>query len=46
MDWTELKNKANILKDETIKIARKSFETSKEYAEKTGVWSYEKLKES
>lgn len=46
MDWIELKNKANIFKDETVKVAKKSFETSKEYAEKTGVWSYEKLKES
>jgi|GEM_PF-4215365 len=46
MDWKELKNKANIFKDETVKVAKKSFETSKEYAEKTGIWSYEKLKES
>ncbi|MDP2104073.1 MAG: hypothetical protein Q8K26_04085 [Candidatus Gracilibacteria bacterium] len=46
MDWTQLKNKANIFKDETLKITKKGFETSKEYAEKTGAWSYEKLKES
>jgi hypothetical protein len=35
MDWQKIKD-----------MAKKGFETSKEFAEKTGVQSYEKLKES
>jgi hypothetical protein len=46
MDWKNLKDNATIWTTKATEIAKKWFETSKEYAEKTGVWSYDKLKES
>lgn len=46
MDWKSLKNNATVWTAKATDMAKKWFETSKEYAEKTGVWSYEKLKES
>lgn len=46
MDWKELKSKAITWTDEATKMAKKGIETSKEYAIKTGDWSYERLKQS
>lgn len=46
MDWKNLKEQATLWSGKATDMAKKGFETSKEYAEKTGVWSYEKLKES
>lgn len=46
MDWKNLKKQASIWTDKATVMAKKGFETSKEYAEKTGAWSYDKLKES
>ncbi|MDD5198097.1 MAG: hypothetical protein PHN60_04545 [Candidatus Gracilibacteria bacterium] len=46
MDWKNLKDQAIIWSEKATDMAKKGFETSKEYAEKTGAWSYEKLKES
>ncbi|HBB27089.1 TPA: hypothetical protein DCZ36_01155 [Candidatus Gracilibacteria bacterium] len=46
MDWKNFKDQATILSGKATDMAKKGFETSKEYAEKTGAWTYEKLKES
>lgn len=46
MDWKNLKEKAIKVTAQATEIAKKWFETSKEYAEKTGEFSYAKLKES
>ncbi|MDD5377241.1 MAG: hypothetical protein PHH16_03930 [Candidatus Gracilibacteria bacterium] len=46
MDWKSFKEQASVWSEKASVIAKKGFETSKEYAEKTGAWSYEKLKES
>ncbi len=46
MDWKSFKDNASIWTGKAVVMAKKWFETSKEYAEKTGAWSYEKLKES
>lgn len=46
MDWKNLRDNASIWTTKATEMAKKWFETSKEYAEKTGVWSYAKLKES
>lgn len=46
MDWKNLKEKATTWTAQATKIAKKWFETSKEYAEKTGDFTYAKIKES
>lgn len=46
MDWKNLKAQATLWSEKATVMAKKGFETSKEYAEKTGAWTYEKLKES
>lgn len=46
MDWKNLKDNALIWGAKATDMAKKWFETSKEYAEKTGAWSYDRLKES
>ncbi len=46
MDWKNLKEQATTLTRQATDMAKKWFETSKEYAEKTGDFSYAKLKES
>lgn len=46
MDWKNLKDQAIIWSEKATVMANKWFEVSKEYAEKTGAWSYDKLRES
>ena len=46
MDWKELKTQATLWTGKVSEMAKKGLETSKEYAIKTGDWSYEKLKGS
>lgn len=46
MDWKALKDKAAIWSTEATKMAKKGLETGKEYAIKTGDWSYDRLKQS
>ncbi|MDD2916543.1 MAG: hypothetical protein PHH70_01725 [Candidatus Gracilibacteria bacterium] len=46
MDWKNLKDQATVWGTRATEMAKKGFETSKEYAEKTGEFTYAKLKES
>lgn len=46
MDWKNLKEKATAWSAQASEMAKKWFETSKEYAEKTGEFTYTKIRES
>lgn len=46
MDWKGFKDTATLWGGKAADMAKKGFQTSKGYAEKTGAWSYEKLKAS